>query len=99
MKIAMFSLCFYFLYLMVSKLLAKVIKNNALIIASKCEKVENKEYTKNTDKRVTLKISTPIAILICFIPILNILFDILIFVFLYMELLVLFAMKNTLNEL
>ena len=43
MKIAMFSLCFYFLYLMVSKFLSKIIKNNALIIASKCEKVENKE--------------------------------------------------------
>lgn len=94
-KIMIFSVIWYLIFITFSKMVAKVIKKDSQIIANNLEHIENKEYTENTSKRISFKIKPPLAIIICLIPIINILFDILIFAWIYMELLVLVAMKNT----
>lgn len=94
-KIAVISLIWYFLVSIIIKLIAKVINKDAKVIANSLESVEDKNYTENTSKRISFKITPFKAIIICLIPIVNILFDIFLFIWIYMELLILVAMKNT----
>lgn len=98
MNIAIFSLVLYFVFIIVSKLISKKILEYSKIIKNKSTEINIRD-SKEIKKRTTLKISMPIAIILCFIPIVNICLDILICIFFYFELLALVAIKNTLSNL